>query len=763
MILFIFLGKVHEWNDLDPADLPDAGMVAGHALPAGNASLDSPDIINPMVEDLNSSSGKGQLHRPNSFVSAYRRVFDQNRGVFGPRSPKIDTLGSQKLDYKLDTGKVKNSNTVIKQDMGQNMAKQPEGKNSVPGSPKIGFGQKLDAKFDTLTRQKLGLKSLLSSKHSDSKPKSPTSIVQSGVQPWHSVGSMAEGSSDAKTKVTKLSFTQSIPSSPVAPKRTLSACPGAPTKTLPAKQEQCSSDDEVQQSQPMSFQMISKDMAPASAYPASPRPIARHVHASKAEAPSPMVSTVVEAQVKALKTVEDASKALKEVEAPKAAISKASKFANLKCNVPDQQKSVSTTELGSGSASKTSAIRNTSENDFEKDTFSNKSAKRPTKLSDQGSLEIHSPVFSRISPVTSPKVSFAEHASAKMSPRLTTSKSSTVNDASLAFISKAISSAMNSSPEYTPTKVSLLETSSTMKTSSSQSQSQPSSAKAVSTIASLKTSDSSTTVFPILSTRPNIAGQGRSTNILPGSPNVTRRMPATTENVPTASPSLEQTYADSTKNLQSSPIVGRRIPLSSTNQNIISFFEQKQSASPSTPTVARKISFKKQSGDLMTSKPVFPTDTMKDFNAESRRAKPAFMSEPKSVEFASNPVDFSPKSAVTSTTKVSADQQVFNQLPTTSMVAKTKALFENKENIHTYPMPGLKKSRTFSSFPTDFGVSNNSSDGGSKPWDLVHQPSPPKRSSSRKVIAEYQALASIQSFKYLHSLSFNFFLFGSVN
>merc|ERR1740128_1131004 len=52
-------GKVHEWNDLDPADLPDAGMVAGHALPTGNASLDSPDIINPMVEDLNSSSGKG--------------------------------------------------------------------------------------------------------------------------------------------------------------------------------------------------------------------------------------------------------------------------------------------------------------------------------------------------------------------------------------------------------------------------------------------------------------------------------------------------------------------------------------------------------------------------------------------------------------------------------------------------------------------------------------------------------------------------------
>merc|ERR1740128_100293 len=737
-------GKVHEWNDLDPADLPDAGMVAGHALPTGNASLDSPDIINPMVEDLNSSSGKCQLHRPNSFVSAYRRVFDQNRGVFGPRSPKIDAMGSQKLDFKLDTGKVKNSNTVIKQDTGQNMAKQPEGKNSVPGSPKIGFGQKLDAKFDTLTRQKLGLKSLLSSKHGDSKTKSPTSILQSatksGVQPWHSVPSMAEGSLDAKTKVTKLSFTQSIPSSPVAPKRTLSACREASTKNMPAKEEQSSGDDKLQQSQPMRIMMASKDIAPASAYPASPRPNARYVSASKAESTSPMVSTVVEAQVKALKTVEDASKALKEVETPKAALSKASKISNPKGNVPDKLKTVSTTVLGTGLATQTSAIRNPSVNEvLLKDTFSNNSSERPTKLSDLGSMEIHSPVFSRISPVTSPKVSFAEHATAKMSPRLTTSKTLTVNDAPLAFISKAISSAMNSSPDSSPAKVSSPKTSSIINTSSSQPYTQPSIAESVSAVASLKTPDSSTTVHPMSTTRPNIAVKGRSSNMLPGSPNVTRRMPTAAENVPIVSPSLEQTCSDSAKNLQSSPIVGRRIPLSSTNQNIISFFEQKHSASPTTPTVARKISFKKQPGDMMNSKPVFPTDTMKDFNTESKRAKPAFTFEPKTVEFATKSTDFSPKSVVTSTTKVSADQQVFNQLPTTSMVAKTKALFENKENIHNYPMPGLKKSRTFSSFPTDFGVSKNSSSGGSKPWELVHQPSPPKRSSSRKVIAEYQA------------------------
>lgn len=82
------LGKVHEWSDLDPAELPNAALMAGHAAP----SLPSPDLANPVVEEINNASGRGQSHRPNSssaqpnsFVSAYRRVFDQNRGVFGTK------------------------------------------------------------------------------------------------------------------------------------------------------------------------------------------------------------------------------------------------------------------------------------------------------------------------------------------------------------------------------------------------------------------------------------------------------------------------------------------------------------------------------------------------------------------------------------------------------------------------------------------------------------------------------------------------------
>ena len=75
---------MQEWSDLDPRELPDPALLAGHALP----SLASPDIINPVVGDLANSVGKGEQQRShnnnnNTFVSAYRRVFDAHRGVFG--------------------------------------------------------------------------------------------------------------------------------------------------------------------------------------------------------------------------------------------------------------------------------------------------------------------------------------------------------------------------------------------------------------------------------------------------------------------------------------------------------------------------------------------------------------------------------------------------------------------------------------------------------------------------------------------------------
>ena len=45
-----------------------------------------PEERDPVAESLQAGVGKGEpvsFYRPRTFVSAYRQVFDQNRGVFG--------------------------------------------------------------------------------------------------------------------------------------------------------------------------------------------------------------------------------------------------------------------------------------------------------------------------------------------------------------------------------------------------------------------------------------------------------------------------------------------------------------------------------------------------------------------------------------------------------------------------------------------------------------------------------------------------------
>jgi len=87
-------GKMHEWDDLPEDQKPNYNQIAVHAAP----NLNIPDVADPVAESLNAGIGKGEpsFSRPNTFVSAYRRVFDQHRGVFGtqgntknPESPKI--------------------------------------------------------------------------------------------------------------------------------------------------------------------------------------------------------------------------------------------------------------------------------------------------------------------------------------------------------------------------------------------------------------------------------------------------------------------------------------------------------------------------------------------------------------------------------------------------------------------------------------------------------------------------------------------------
>ena len=86
-------GKVHEWDDIPMDQRPDYSQVAVHAAP----NLNIPDVADPVAESLNAGIGKGEksFNRPHTFVSAYRRVFDQHRGVFGTQaktpaeSPKL--------------------------------------------------------------------------------------------------------------------------------------------------------------------------------------------------------------------------------------------------------------------------------------------------------------------------------------------------------------------------------------------------------------------------------------------------------------------------------------------------------------------------------------------------------------------------------------------------------------------------------------------------------------------------------------------------
>ena len=59
-------------------------QMAVHAAP----NLNIPEVADPVAESLNAGVGKGEncLYRPSTFVSAYRQVFDQNRGVFGSQA-----------------------------------------------------------------------------------------------------------------------------------------------------------------------------------------------------------------------------------------------------------------------------------------------------------------------------------------------------------------------------------------------------------------------------------------------------------------------------------------------------------------------------------------------------------------------------------------------------------------------------------------------------------------------------------------------------
>jgi len=88
-------GRMLEWGDVTQEELPNVDLMATHAAP----NLNTPD---PIAESLNAEAGKGEteLSRPSTFVSAYRRVFEQNRGFFGSPESTTGTCDSPRLKHK---------------------------------------------------------------------------------------------------------------------------------------------------------------------------------------------------------------------------------------------------------------------------------------------------------------------------------------------------------------------------------------------------------------------------------------------------------------------------------------------------------------------------------------------------------------------------------------------------------------------------------------------------------------------------------------
>ena len=94
-------GKVHLWDDLPADQRPDIGQAMASTFSSLPHNL--PEERDPVAESLQAGVGKGEpvsFYRPRTFVSAYRQVFDQNRGVFGSRAALKSPPESPLLAHK---------------------------------------------------------------------------------------------------------------------------------------------------------------------------------------------------------------------------------------------------------------------------------------------------------------------------------------------------------------------------------------------------------------------------------------------------------------------------------------------------------------------------------------------------------------------------------------------------------------------------------------------------------------------------------------
>ena len=677
---FLDLGKVHEWNDMDPSELPNAALLAGHAAP----SLPSPEIINPMIEDLNSNTGRGEtfVHRPNSFVSAYRRVFDSNRGVFGSKTSgnNIDNSGNKgsseanndNTKTNTTTSHTVKDNWVVKdtskpgksllptwgtlkryQNNGNNKTKPIHAPKTVETPKPVNAFARDNTKSQGLKQDNKLLYTSPLERKSINKPAnevvkittanafvSPAplkkvwtpnvSATPSGRSVTAATASSAASTSSAST--TRLVFT------PSSLRHT-----GTATPSTPATSNKFTSFKPT-------FSTCTP-LAPICSLTSTITP--RH------EVLTPVESTVI-----------NNSKATNSV--PSSATS------NRSTTIPSTPSSI----LKKGSATSTEIQQSVDHNiNSQMDDFIEKNF---TPLPKVDVLDTSKKNAESVDPAKIDRACIHR----KMDDFIASNyKPESYEKKPTASIIKKPSAQMPEQGDISYTavvtprlkrKVSIKATEKASEISKDKSNVDPAEKNQV-------------TITPIT--------PARHKRVMISTSN---EYPKRFQSTPDISATQNMTDKQIALSHFGSPASRRRMPLSTTNQNIVSFFENKHK------TTVDAVPF---GGGHMQRRSI---------SANTRNS--SRQSEiPKGASY----IDFQADTGTGSTN--TSKEWGINYVPTTSMVAKTKALFEGKENQGHLP---IQKSRTFSSFPTDYTYGDG----------VAITPSPPKRSSSKKVTADYQVL-----------------------
>ena len=155
-------GKVHLWDDLPADQRPDIGQAMASTFSSLPHNL--PEERDPVAESLQAGVGKGEpvsFYRPRTFVSAYRQVFDQNRGVFGSRAalkspPESPLLAHKHAQHTTPVTAVTNNNNSNEEKCRKAVSKSDK-KTKDPKSP-VAPARQVTLATEPVQRQQGGLK-----------------------------------------------------------------------------------------------------------------------------------------------------------------------------------------------------------------------------------------------------------------------------------------------------------------------------------------------------------------------------------------------------------------------------------------------------------------------------------------------------------------------------------------------------------------------------------------------------------------------------